>query len=155
MNDKPVRITKTETLLTAIEGLGEDKNSLPIGIRTAELAAKTGVPANSIQMLLAPHVASGRLCVCRVTLPGRPQQNEYRRGAGVPSCWGSCSRRAPIFVGVGGVFWGGGGLRGHMPRGPWTTHCVARGPPTAWPTGHMACGPWLGDGVVWEVVTAT
>ena len=85
MNDKPVRITKTETLLTAIEGLGEDKNSLPIGIRTAELAAKTGVPANSIQMLLAPHVASGRLCVCRVTLPGRPQQNEYRRGAGVPS----------------------------------------------------------------------
>lgn len=85
MSDKPVRVTKTETLLAAIEGLGEDKNNRPIGIRTAELAAKTGVPANSILMLLAPHVTSGRLCVCKVTTPGRPPQNEYRRGAGVPS----------------------------------------------------------------------
>ena len=85
MSDKPVRVTKTETLLAAIERLGEDKNNLPIGIRTAELAAKTGVPANSIQMLLAPHVASGRLCVCKVTTPGRPAQNEYRRGAGMPT----------------------------------------------------------------------
>jgi hypothetical protein len=81
--DKPVHATKTQTLLTAIEGLGT-KNGLPIGIRTVALAAKTGVPANSIQMLLATHVASGRLCVCKVSVPGAPAQNEYRRGAGVP-----------------------------------------------------------------------
>lgn len=84
MSDKPVRVTKTEILLAAIEGLGDDKNNRPIGIRTAELAAKTGVAINGIQVLLAPHVASGRLCVCKVTAPGRPAQNEYRRGAGVP-----------------------------------------------------------------------
>ncbi len=84
MSEKPVRVTKTDTLLAAIEGLGEDKGNRPIGIRTAELAAKTGVPANSILMLLAPHVASGQLCVCKVTTPGRPPQNEYRRGAGMP-----------------------------------------------------------------------
>jgi hypothetical protein len=84
VTDKPVRVTKTDILLAAIEGLGEDKGNRPIGIRTAELADKTGVPANSIQMLLAPHVSSGRLCVCKVTTPGRPPQNEYRRGAGVP-----------------------------------------------------------------------
>lgn len=84
MSDKPVRVTKTDTLLAAIEGMGEDKGNRPIGIRTAELADKTGVPANSILMLLAPHVASGRLCVCKVTTPGRPPQNEYRRGAGMP-----------------------------------------------------------------------
>lgn len=85
MSEKPVRVTKTEILLAAIEGLGEDKNNRPIGIRTAELAAKTGVAINGIQVLLAPHVASGRLCVCKVTAPGRPAQNEYRRGAGVPT----------------------------------------------------------------------
>lgn len=84
MSDKPVRVTKTEILLAAIEGLGDDKNNRPIGIRTAELAAKTGVAINGIQVLLAPHVASGRLCVCKVTAPGRSAQNEYRRGAGVP-----------------------------------------------------------------------
>lgn len=81
MSEKPVRVTKTETLLKAIEGLGEHKSN-----RTAELATKTGIPANSIQVLLAPHVASGRLCVCKVSAPGRPAQNEYRRGAGVPIC---------------------------------------------------------------------
>lgn len=85
MTEKPVRVTKTEILLAAIEGLGEDKNNRPIGIRTAELAAKTGVAVNGIQVLLAPHVASGRLCVCKVSAPGRPAQNEYRRGAGVPT----------------------------------------------------------------------
>jgi len=85
VSDKPVRVTKTESLLAAIESLGEDKNNRPIGIRTAELAAKTGVAINGIQVLLAPHVASGRLCVCKVTAPGRPAQNEYRRGAGVPT----------------------------------------------------------------------
>ena len=84
MTDTPVRITKTDLLLRTIESLGDDKNNRPIGIRTSELAAKTGVATNGIQAMLAPHVASGRLCVCKVTAPGKSPQNEYRRGAGVP-----------------------------------------------------------------------
>jgi hypothetical protein len=83
--DAPVRVTKTDTLLKVIEGLGTDKGDRPIGIRTKALAEATGVPANSIQALLAAHVASGRLCVCKVTIPGQYTQNEYRRGAGMPT----------------------------------------------------------------------
>jgi hypothetical protein len=79
---KVQRITKTDTLLAHIEGLGLDKFMNPIGIRTLALAEATGVPANSISVLLAPHVASGRLCTCKVTVPGSPAQNEYRKGAG-------------------------------------------------------------------------
>ena len=79
---KVQRITKTDTLLAHIEGLGLDKFLNPIGIRTQALAEATGVPVNSISVLLAPHVASGRLCTCKVTVPGSPAQNEYRKGAG-------------------------------------------------------------------------
>ena len=82
---KVQRITKTDTLLAHIEGLGLDKFMNPIGIRTQALAEATGVPVNSISVLLAPHVASGRLCTCKVTVPGSPAQNEYRKGAGAAS----------------------------------------------------------------------
>lgn len=74
--------TKTDALLRAIEGLGTDRNMNPIGIRTRALAEKTGIPPTSISVLLAPHVASGRLWVCKVTIPGSPPQNEYRKGSG-------------------------------------------------------------------------
>lgn len=85
MSELPVRTTKTDALLRAIEGLGNDKNGRAIGIRTTALAEATGVPANSIQALLTPHVASGRLCVCKVSTPSGQSQNEYRKGAGVPT----------------------------------------------------------------------
>lgn len=77
-------VTKTERLLQIIEGLGQDKNTfLPLGIRTSDLAERAGVPRGSVQALLAPHVESGRLHCCKVTVPGSQQQNEYRKGAGV------------------------------------------------------------------------
>jgi len=79
------RVTKTDLLLAHIEGLGTDKSMKPIGIRTKPLSEATGVPANSIQVLLDPHVKSGRLCVCKVTIPGAMTQNEYRKGAGAPA----------------------------------------------------------------------
>lgn len=78
--------TKTERLLQIIEGLGHGKtNFLPIGIRTAELADRAEVPRGSVQALLAPYVASGRLQCCKVTVPGSPgpEQSEYRAGGGV------------------------------------------------------------------------
>lgn len=79
-------VTKTERLLQIVEGMGQDKVSfLPLGIRTAELADRAGVPRNSVQALLAAFVASGRVRCCKVTVPGSPPQNEYRVGAGVPA----------------------------------------------------------------------
>lgn len=76
--------TKTEGLLRIIEGLGQDKHSfLPLGIRTNDLAKSASINANSIGTLLAPYIASGRIQVCKITVPGRPPQNEYRKGAGV------------------------------------------------------------------------
>lgn len=80
----PVRTTKTDVLLKVIEGLGRDKNDRPIGIRTRALSEAAGVPTNSIQALLTPHIASGRLVVCKITAPGQITQNEYRVGPGVP-----------------------------------------------------------------------
>lgn len=81
---KRTGVTKTDRLLAHIEGLGLDKATfIPIGIRTAALAAATGVPANSISVLLAPHIKSGRIAMCKISTPGAPQQNEYRKGAGV------------------------------------------------------------------------
>lgn len=80
------RITKTDALLAHIEALGADKTSfLPIGIRTTDLAEATGVPAASVSVLLAPHVKSGRIQMCKISTPGSPQQNEYRKGIGVPT----------------------------------------------------------------------
>ena len=55
-------ISKTERLLQIIEGLGQDKHTfLPLGIRTADLAERAGVPRGSVQALLAAHVDSGWL----------------------------------------------------------------------------------------------
>ena len=77
-------VTKTERLLQIIEGLGQDKNTfLPLGIRTSDLAERAGIPRGSVQAMLAPYVASGRLLCCKVSVPGNPPQNEYRSGAGV------------------------------------------------------------------------
>lgn len=79
--------TKTDLLLRHIEGLGVDKVTFnPIGIRVAALAEATGVPAASIPVLLAKHVQSGRVCACKISVPGSgtAPQTEYRRGIGVP-----------------------------------------------------------------------
>jgi hypothetical protein len=76
--------TKTELLLAHIEGLGTDKvTGNPIGIRVAALAEATGVGLTSIPTLLSPYVQNGRLQCCKVTRPGLPPMNEYRRGIGV------------------------------------------------------------------------
>jgi hypothetical protein len=78
-------VTKTERLVQIVEGLGQDKVTfLPLGIRTSELAERAGVPRGSVQALLAASVDSGRLQCCKVTVPGSPPQNEYRKGTGVP-----------------------------------------------------------------------
>ena len=78
-------VTKTERLLQIIEGLGQDKQTfLPLGIRTHELAKAADVNPNSIGVLLAPYILNGRIRCCKVTVPGSPAQNEYRKGAGVP-----------------------------------------------------------------------
>lgn len=77
-------VTKTERLLQTIEGMGQDKVSfLPLGIRTNELAKAADVNPNSIGVLLAPYIASGRIRCCKVTVPGKAPQNEYRKGIGV------------------------------------------------------------------------
>lgn len=94
--------TKTERLLNIIEGLGTDKHSgNPIGIRTKELAERGDVIPSSVGMLLAPHAASGRIRVCKVTTPGSPPQNEYRRGIGVaaPDFKPLSAKRAGIAIG--------------------------------------------------------
>ncbi len=77
-------VTKTERLIKHICGLGTDGNMKPIGIRTAALAEATGVPANSIQVLLEPHVKKGTLVVCKITSPTGRTEREYRAGPGVP-----------------------------------------------------------------------
>lgn len=78
-------VTKTERLVQIVEGLGQDKATfLPLGIRTSDLAERAGVPRGSVQALLAPYVDSGRLQCCKVSVPGSPPQNEYRKGTGVP-----------------------------------------------------------------------
>ncbi len=82
--DQLIRHTKTDALLKVIEGLGKDKNDRPIGIRTRALSEASGVPTNSIQALLTPHIESGRLVVCKITAPGQITQNEYRAGPGMP-----------------------------------------------------------------------
>lgn len=76
------RVTKTDALLAHIEGLGSDRVSfLPIGIRTNDLAVAVGVPATSVTVLLAPHVKSGRIQVCKVSSPCVPTQNASLSGA--------------------------------------------------------------------------
>jgi hypothetical protein len=75
--------TKTDLLIQAIKRLGNDRFGNPVGIRTYELAQATDVPANSIQVLLVPAVKRGEIYVCKVSVPGRPPQNEYRIGGGV------------------------------------------------------------------------
>lgn len=75
--------TKTDQLLTAIERIPHDKFGNPVGIRTNDLAKATGIQPQSIPTLLAPHVKSGRVYVCKVTAPGGQAQNEYRQGGGV------------------------------------------------------------------------
>ncbi len=78
-------VTKTERLVQIVEGLGQDKVTfLPLGIRSSELAERAGIPRGSVQALLAPYVDSGRLQCCKVSVPGSPPQNEYRKGTGVP-----------------------------------------------------------------------
>lgn len=97
------RVTKTDALLAHIEGLGSDRVSfLPIGIRTNDLAVAVGVPATSVPVLLAPHVKSGRIQVCKVSSPGAPTQNEYRKGIGVaaPDFVPLKPRRAGIAIGA-------------------------------------------------------
>lgn len=79
-------VKKTDLLLRHIESLGTDKVSgNPIGIRVAALAEATGVGVTSIPTLLQPYVLSGRLQCCKITRPGLPPMNEYRRGVGVPT----------------------------------------------------------------------
>jgi hypothetical protein len=76
--------TKTELLLAHIEGLGTHKvTGNPIGIYVAALSEATGVAATSIPTLLSPYVRNGRVQCCKVTRPGLPPMNEYRRGIGV------------------------------------------------------------------------
>lgn len=83
--DKAHGITKTDLLLQHIERLGNDRFGNPIGIRCHPLSAATGVPATSIPVLLAKHVQSGRLCACKISVPGSgtAPQTEYRKGGGV------------------------------------------------------------------------
>lgn len=78
-------ITQTDKLLAIIDGLGTDKNGNPIGIRSPELAAASGIAAKSITSLLSYAVTKGRVFVCKVTIPGAATQNEYRKGGGVPA----------------------------------------------------------------------
>ena len=95
--------TKTDRLMNIIDGLGTDKHSgNPIGIRTKELAERGDVNPNSIGVLLAPHAASGRILVCKVTTPGSPPQNEYRKGIGVaaPDFKPLGAKRAGIAIGA-------------------------------------------------------
>lgn len=76
--------TKTDQLLKIIDGLGNDKYGNPVGIRSPELAAISGIPAKSITALLAIAVARGRVVACKITRPGHQTQNEYRKGGGLP-----------------------------------------------------------------------
>lgn len=77
-------VTLTDKLLKVIDGLGNDKYGNPVGIRSPELAAASGVPAKSITALLATAVTKGRVVVCKVIIPGAATQNEYRKGGGLP-----------------------------------------------------------------------
>jgi hypothetical protein len=79
-----IRHTKTDALLAHIRGLGLDKYQNPIGIRTTALAAATGVPVNSIQVLLERSISHGDLVVCKITGARGRQEREYRVGPGVP-----------------------------------------------------------------------
>jgi len=81
---KVQHVTLTDKLLKVIDGLGNDKYGNPVGIRSPELAAASGVPAKSITALLATAVAKGRVVVCKITVPGASAQNEYRKGGGLP-----------------------------------------------------------------------
>ena len=80
------RITKTERLLKHIAGLGLDRFGNPVGIRATALAEATGIDKDGISGLLVPHVKSGRLVMCKITVPGERggPQSEYRAGPGVP-----------------------------------------------------------------------
>lgn len=77
-------ITLTDKLLKVIDSLGNDKYGNPVGIRSPDLAAASGVPAKSITALLATAVTKGRVVVCKITIPGASTQNEYRKGGGLP-----------------------------------------------------------------------
>lgn len=82
---KVQHVTLTDKLLKGIDGLGNDKYGNPVGIRSPELAAASGVPAKSITALLATAVTKGRVVVCKITIPGATHaQNEYRKGGGLP-----------------------------------------------------------------------
>lgn len=77
-------VTLTDKLLKVIDGLGQDKYGNPVGIRSPELAAASGVPIKSITALLGTAVAKGRVVVCKVTSASGQEQNEYRQGGGLP-----------------------------------------------------------------------
>lgn len=81
---KSQRVTLTDKLLAVIDGLGTDKYGNPVGIRSPALSEATGIPAKSITALLGSAVARGRVVVCKITVPGRAVQNEYRKGGGLP-----------------------------------------------------------------------
>jgi hypothetical protein len=81
---KVQHVTLTDKLLKVIDNLGNDKYGNPVGIRSPELAAASGVPAKSITALLATAVTKGRVVVCKITIPGASAQNEYRKGGGLP-----------------------------------------------------------------------
>lgn len=68
--------TKTQQLLDAIPKEGS--------IRTPELSQATGIERANIRALLDHPIKNGDVVVCKVMIPGKPDQNEYRRGPGVP-----------------------------------------------------------------------
>jgi len=76
--------TKTDTLLAAIDSVPADKFGNPVAIRATALAKVTGIDRDSISGLLAPHVKTGRLVICKITVPESVAQSEYRKGPGVP-----------------------------------------------------------------------
>lgn len=81
---KVQHVTLTDKLLKVIDNLGNDKYGNPVGIRSPELAAASGVPSKSITALLTAAVGKGRVVVCKISVPGHQPVNEYRKGGGLP-----------------------------------------------------------------------
>ncbi len=52
--------------------------------RTADLAEATGLEPKFITALLTPRVKTGNLVACKIEVPGKAAQNEYRIGSGLP-----------------------------------------------------------------------
>lgn len=51
--------------------------------RTLQICEHIGSSAPSVATLLDPYVKAGALLCCKVEMPGRPPQNEYRIGSGI------------------------------------------------------------------------